>query len=701
MSTDLQLFLRETYPRARVELVRNGIRLPDDEDCRQEIRARWGVPEDAFWVGCVARLEPVKNLPCLIRAAAALGQTVPDLRVSIFGTGSQRSALEHLIRDLGAEEIVTLRGLRRRHADDGECVRLLRAAPRLHEGLPMSLLEAMALGIPPVCSRVGGMCELITPGKTGLLFESDNHGELASALARVHESKDFARRMGLAARQFVRESFAIEVTNAALLNVYRSLIPDSRIREANGGTPRMNRWVAEHLAYIPARRLQGQDVRKYERECEPNQFLGTAELQALRDRKIRALIAHAYRCVPYYRRLFDEAGIEPGTISGYDDLPRIPILTKRTILDHPGELEASPWRGRVFERKTSGSTGMTLHFKKEAEALARNDAVMFRCFDWYGIGLGDRQARFWGVPVAWRPRLREALKDLVANRIRVSAFDLSPSKCGQEFDRIRRFRPHYFYGYTSAIYAFATICTELGLPLNLLPLKAVICTAEKMYPHHRAALEGAFSCPVVDEYGSSENGVIAFQCRRGGMHMMSDHLAIEFVDGAGRPVGPGEGGRIAITDLSSYAMPLIRYEIGDVGASSAAVCDCGITLPLMDIVEGRKEDFIRTESGTLVHAAYLCYTLKDDAVREFKMYQKSPESFVVQIVKSPRFSEDTERALEARLRTALGARAAIRFEYLETIPRESSGKLRYFVSEVGDAGLAANPQDQPRLAIRS
>ena len=76
------------------------------------------------------------------------------------------------------------------------------------------------------------MRELIRPGETGLLFESDNHGELAAALARVHESKDLARRMGLAARQFVRESFAIEVTNAALLKVYRSLIPDSRIRGA-------------------------------------------------------------------------------------------------------------------------------------------------------------------------------------------------------------------------------------------------------------------------------------------------------------------------------------------------------------------------------------------------------------------------------------------------------------------------------------
>jgi phenylacetate-CoA ligase len=102
----------------------------------------------------------------------------------------------------------------------------------------------------------------------------------------------------------------------------------------------------------------------------------------------------------------------------------------------------------------------------------------------------------------------------------------------------------------------------------------------------------------------------------------------------------------------------------------------------MEIVEGRTEDFIRTPSGKLVHAAYLCYTLKDDAVTEFKMYQKTMDSLVVQVVRSSAFSEGTELRLERNMRTALGDHVNIRFEYVERIPREPSGKLRYFVSEV-------------------
>jgi glycosyltransferase involved in cell wall biosynthesis len=227
VSRDLEKHLQNAYPDARVALVRNGIRLPDAPKSREEVRARWRVPEGAFWVGCVARLEPVKNLPCLVRAAAALATALPGLRVSIFGTGSQDGALRELIRALGAERIVTLEGF-----DDDmagtmaafDCFTLC----SLHEGLPMSLLEAMALGVPVVCSRVGGMRELVTPGRTGLLFESDNDAELAACLRTIHESRDAALKMGLAARQLVSESYTIEATNAALLNVYESVIPGRR-----------------------------------------------------------------------------------------------------------------------------------------------------------------------------------------------------------------------------------------------------------------------------------------------------------------------------------------------------------------------------------------------------------------------------------------------------------------------------------------
>ncbi len=402
----------------------------------------------------------------------------------------------------------------------------------------------------------------------------------------------------------------------------------------------------------------------------------------MRDRKIKDLLTYAYSNIPYYKESLNKDVILPSDIKGYDDLVLLPILSKKNILEHERNLINPHLSKRLYTRKTSGSTGMTLHFKKEAHALAMNDAIMYRCYRWYGIDIGDPQVRFWGVPVVKELRRKEQLKDFILNRIRVSAFDISESSCLREYKKIKAYKPIYFYGYTTAIYGFCLFAMKHGLDLNSLRLKAVICTAEKMYPHHIDLFKQVFDCPIVDEYGSSENGIIAFQCHEGNMHIMADHLCIEFLNEDNERVKPGELGKIVITDLDSYEMPLIRYEIGDMGRNTNKICSCGVNLPLMEIVEGRKEDFIRTKEGKLVHAAYLCYTLKDDAVHEFKMYQKEIDRFLVQIVKSPIFDESAQKRLEKNLRSELGRNVIIDFEYLDRIPREESGKLRYFVSEI-------------------
>jgi phenylacetate-CoA ligase len=444
----------------------------------------------------------------------------------------------------------------------------------------------------------------------------------------------------------------------------------------------MEKTLSKYGLYFPVQFLRRQNPLKYAISVKKEEKTNASALLNLQNEKLKVLLLHAYQNVPYYKDIFDKNGVIPATITDCHGLSRIPILTKKEILDHENELIDPQFRGKLYQRKTGGSTGMTLHFWREAEVLAQNDAIMYRCYKWYGIDIGDRQARFWGVPVISKLRRKEQFKDFILNRIRISAFDISKESCLEQYKRIKKFKPVYFYGYTTAIYGFCLYMKELGIDLNGLHLKAVICTAEKMYPHHRKLFKEVFNCPVVDEYGSTENGVIAFQCKQGNMHIMADHMCVEFLDEKDNPVKPGQVGRIVITDLSSFAMPMIRYDIGDMGSPSDRICSCGITLPLMEILEGRKEDFIRTKEGKLVHAAYLCYTLKDDSVHEFKMYQTAIDSVKVQIVKSPNFNDDSEKRLESNLRTSLGNEMNISFEYLERIPREKSGKLRYFVSEI-------------------
>lgn len=446
----------------------------------------------------------------------------------------------------------------------------------------------------------------------------------------------------------------------------------------------MNRYIAKNFVDPLLLRLRKQSYKHVVQVFEENQHKSSEDIQSIQSEKLVEIIKYAYKNLPFYRNIFNKLGLKPEDFRTIKDLQKLPVLSKRDILENEKNLINPNYSGKVYTRKTGGSTGMTLHFQKDSNALALNDAIMWRCYEWYDIDVGDKQVRFWGVPVTSSLRWKEWLKDFVLNRIRISAFDISESSCLKQYKMIKRFKPDYFYGYTTAIYGFCLYMKKIGIDLKSLNLKAVICTAEKMYPHHLELFNEMFNCSIVDEYGSSETGIIAFQCRKGNMHLMHDHMCVEFLDEQNMQVSPGESGRIVVTDLTTHVMPLIRYDIGDIGRPSAEKCSCGVNLPLMEIVEGRKEDFIRTKEDKLVHAAYLCYTLKDDSVHEFKMYQKDINNLNVIIVKSPSYNENTEQVLEEKLRTSLGEDIHINFEYCGRIPREKSGKLRYFVSEISE-----------------
>lgn len=443
----------------------------------------------------------------------------------------------------------------------------------------------------------------------------------------------------------------------------------------------MHKFLAKYFIYYPYQCVWAPYVVHLQRSIFNNQCLNQVRLRHLADKKFSKLLKDVYQTNSFYRNRLDAIGFDPANDSDKDIIKKIPPLTKAQIQGKKKQLLSRHHRHFLKSRSTGGSTGKPLKFYKERRALALNDFIMYRCYKWYGIDIGDKQVRFWGS-VAGPQGVKSRMKDFLLNRITLSAFSISKKTCLKYYQRIIQFKPDYFYGYTTAIYGFCRYADELGLDLKALNLKAVVCTAETMYPHHRQCFDKVFNCPVVNEYGSSENGVIAFMCPKGNMHMMSDHLIIEFLNDEDEPVKTGESGRIVISDLSSYAMPLIRYDIGDIGSQLETPCSCGVTLPLMEVVEGRKQDFIQTTEGSLVHPAYLCYNLKINHIHEFRVYQNCIDRFLIQIVPSPDFDRSSEKRIVSNFKQVLGHDSQFEFEYLDAIPREKSGKLRYFISNI-------------------
>jgi phenylacetate-CoA ligase len=228
---------------------------------------------------------------------------------------------------------------------------------------------------------------------------------------------------------------------------------------------------------------------------------------------------------------------------------------------------------------------------------------------------------------------------------------------------------------------FAETVARAGRDLSELNLKVLIVTGENLHPGQRTKLKELFNCPIANEYGMTECGIIAFECSRGNMHLMNHHLYVELIDpDNGQPVRPGERGEVVITELHGTHLPFIRYRTGDLAAAGDFPCPCGLNTPTIDKLEGRVADMIVTPEGKKVAGAILDYAFSR-GVRRFRAYQREIDRLDVLIEDGPSFDAKDLEVIHAKWREFLGVRMKIEFKLVDRIPPDPGGKLRCVVPE--------------------
>jgi phenylacetate-CoA ligase len=442
----------------------------------------------------------------------------------------------------------------------------------------------------------------------------------------------------------------------------------------------MNSKLSKYFIYNPIFSLRGEKVGQYGQEVKQFHKLPLVEMKQRQWNKLLSILSYSYDNNAYYGKLFDDNYIKPGDIKDVSELKKIPYLTKKIIQEDYTRL-ISPNHRRLSHRKTSGSTGMPLKFVKDMDSLAYMDAVMYEVYGWHGIKMGDPQCRIWGLPADLKSRLSIKSRDFLLNRIRLSSFDVSDDSSREFYHSIRKFKPVFMYAVPSYTTDFAKRLQKMSLDPKGLGLKAIILTGEIFYAEQKKYIREAFGCPVINEYGTTECGILAFACPNDNMHLMMHNVFFEFVNPqTGTEVQPGEPGEIVITELHGKALPFIRYRLGDIVTPKGGVCACGSQLPMVSHIEGRLEDMITTPEGKKVAGGMLYYTLTK-GIQQFKVYQKSIDSLEVLIEKGPGFSEDYLSDVKNKWRIYLGNRMKVEFKIVDKIPPDKSGKLRYFVSE--------------------
>jgi len=422
----------------------------------------------------------------------------------------------------------------------------------------------------------------------------------------------------------------------------------------------------------PRNRLTGH-LREYRR----SQWLAPQQLGRLQLDKLNRLLMHAWQHVPYLQQRWQQLGLERTPLRDVAELAAYPIMTKAEVHDHYDDLIARPYRGRTYTKTTSGSTGEPFRFEMTVESDARRNAVMWRGYEWAGARLGRRGAYLWGSDLGAHGflRIKENLFHAAFNRKMVSCFDMSMQTLPAIAAQLLGARPAVVVGYVSALTTLASWALEQGVSLR--GADSVLTAAEGLRDEQRELIGRAFDCAVFNTYGCREVMLIASECEhRSGLHLNADHLVVETVDDSGAGVRDAPG-RVILTDLHNYGMPLIRYENGDLAVTATRRCPCARGLPLLERVEGRSLDVIRMPGGRMLPGEFFPYLLKDFSwLREFQVIQREPEHLrLLLVLRSAGVRPDLD-ALRSKLRQALGSAVAIQIDVVEVIARSASGKLR-------------------------
>ena len=427
----------------------------------------------------------------------------------------------------------------------------------------------------------------------------------------------------------------------------------------------------------------------YWQAMRDSQWTGERVIRDGQLEKLTRLLEHAYENVPYYRKVFDEAGVRPHEVQGLDDLAKVPLLSKKTVKEGAeGSLLARDFdTATTLKIRTSGSTGMPLHIHVDVRQLDMRYAAVMRCWEWTGWRFGDRTMRLWHQTIGMTEEqvAREWLDAFLMRREFLPVFEMNDENLLKYVLTIKEYLPKVMDGYAEAFAILARFIETNDIDDVCVP--AVISSAQMLPEGTRARITKAMHTEVFDRYGCREFSTIAHECEKHrNYHINAENLVVELIRN-GRPARPGEMGEVVVTDLNNYCQPIIRYRLGDLAECVEGRCSCGRGLPMIGKILGRTSGVVVGSNGTYLTTSFFLHYLKDyeDEIRQFQVVQESRSDLVVRVI-----PEDRQRGLSAEsqdrivrdFRNYLGDDVAVGFELTDAIPMVKTGKHVSVISKL-------------------
>lgn len=445
--------------------------------------------------------------------------------------------------------------------------------------------------------------------------------------------------------------------------------------------------VIRNVTFPLAMKLTGHAKRiSYFKKCKKSQYFTVEKNMQEQDEKLYEIVQHAINNVPYYKKLAVEKQMKFTIETIRDDIRQFPILTKEIIRNCKDELLDKTIKD-FYKETSGGSTGEPISI--EHDTIIRDYAPSLYFPSYAGYEIGDKQIALWGSErdiiagsEGWRAKISN---NWIHRKVLLNSFLLNEKHMKKYAEKINMWKPKMILSYVQSMVELCEYIKRNNL--TVYSPNGIIVSAGTLFPDWRKLIEDTFNCPVLNQYGSRETPGLAISCScNSELHLNIFNHYIEIVDEDGLPLPNGQDGNIIVTSFYNKRMPLIRYQIGDIGAlSEHSECACGRGMPLLKHVKGRTVNIFKTSSGSKVDGEYfthLFYGMHE--IRKFQVIQKDYEEIVINLetCSGKQLGEELEKEIVDKIRLVMGEKCHVEFIVLKEILPTKSGKFLYTISEL-------------------
>jgi phenylacetate-CoA ligase len=363
-------------------------------------------------------------------------------------------------------------------------------------------------------------------------------------------------------------------------------------------------------------------IRTYSSFLKASQYL---QVDAIRDQQgkwLSSILRNAHANVPWYSSAFRKYGVRVDSQDPFAELVKLPVLTKAEVRENHSDFCVPGVAARSLSFATSGTTGEPLKAYTSPDQWLIEQGVIWRQWKWAGYNFRDRVAIFRSyAPQPGQPLMKV---DRLRNWAYFSVFRMDDAAISEYASFLQRWKPRFLRGYPSALMLVAQHALRFGWKLP--GLKAAFCASEAVPADLRQALRDAFGIELFDHYGQAEITCMFHDCERHeGMHVDWEYGFVELL-----PSSEPGCFRIVATNLHNTAMPLLRYDTGDLAEGGWHSCSCGRGAQIVRAIRGRKDDYLIASDGSRMATVNLyTYFSKLQQIRRFQLVQNRPGQLTV------------------------------------------------------------------------